>query len=176
MIAMIKQGDLTAVQNLKIRLAKAADFEKLWPILQSVIREGTTYEYPADMTKKAAFHSWLEKPEYTYLAERKGEVIATYYIKTNHSGQGNHVCNCGYIVAPNFRGQGIGSFLCQDSQKRALEHGYRAMQFNFVASTNLSAVRLWLKLGYKIVGCLPEAFNHPEAGFVDAYVMYKFLK
>ena len=49
------------------------------------------------------------------------------------------------------------------------------MQFNFVVSTNEGAVRLWQKLGFKIVGTLPGAFNHTEQGYVDAYVMFRSL-
>ena len=49
------------------------------------------------------------------------------------------------------------------------------MQFNFVVSTNERAVKLWLSLGFEIVGRLPGAFRHPENGFVDALVMYKRL-
>jgi ribosomal protein S18 acetylase RimI-like enzyme len=53
--------------------------------------------------------------------------------------------------------------------------GFRAMQFNFVVSTNDPAVRLWQKLGFKIVGTLPGAFHHPEEGYVDVYVMFRSL-
>ena len=49
------------------------------------------------------------------------------------------------------------------------------MQFNFVVSTNASAVRLWQNLGFKIVGTLPGAFHHPEKGEIDVYVMYRSL-
>ena len=53
--------------------------------------------------------------------------------------------------------------------------GYEAMQFNFVASTNEGAIRLWRKLGFEIVGRVPGAFKHPAQGNVDALVMYKWL-
>jgi ribosomal protein S18 acetylase RimI-like enzyme len=53
--------------------------------------------------------------------------------------------------------------------------GYRAMQFNFVISTNESAVRLWQRLGFRIVGTLPDAFRHSKKGLVDAYVMFRSL-
>ena len=53
--------------------------------------------------------------------------------------------------------------------------GFRAMQFNFVVSTNESAIRLWQQLGFKIVGTLPGAFRHPEKGYVDVYVMFRSL-
>jgi ribosomal protein S18 acetylase RimI-like enzyme len=49
------------------------------------------------------------------------------------------------------------------------------MQFNFVVSTNESAVKLWQDLGMKIVGTLPGAFRHATRGYVDVYVMYQEL-
>ncbi len=57
-------------------------------------------------------------------------------------------------------------------QKKA---GFKAIQFNFVVSTNTGAIKLWKDLGFEIVGTLPKAFNHMELGLVDAYVMYRFL-
>jgi len=59
--------------------------------------------------------------------------------------------------------------------KEARRLGFRAMQFNFVVSTNESAIRLWQRLGFEIVGTLPEAFRHPEIGYVDVHVMFRSL-
>ncbi len=67
-------------------------------------------------------------------------------------------------------------WMCVPSQQVAVELGYKAMQFNFVASTNEGAVRLWHKLGFETVGRLPKAFNHPRKGYVDALVMYKWFQ
>ena len=66
--------------------------------------------------------------------------------------------------------------MCEHSQKIAKGLGYKAMQFNFVASSNESAVSLWKKLGFETVGRLPKAFCHPAKGYVDALVMYKWLE
>jgi ribosomal protein S18 acetylase RimI-like enzyme len=60
-------------------------------------------------------------------------------------------------------------------QQEALAQGFRAMQFNLLVSTNETAVRLWQKLGFQIVGTLPGAFRHSRLGYVDAFVMYKQL-
>ena len=65
--------------------------------------------------------------------------------------------------------------MCAHSLERARQRGFRAMQFNFVVSSNERAVRLWLKSGFEIVGRLPKAFEHPTVGLVDAYVMYRQL-
>jgi ribosomal protein S18 acetylase RimI-like enzyme len=63
--------------------------------------------------------------------------------------------------------------MCLHSLERAKERGFRAVQFNFVVSTNERAIKLWTSLGFEIVGRLPLAFEHPIHGFVDALVMYR---
>jgi ribosomal protein S18 acetylase RimI-like enzyme len=65
--------------------------------------------------------------------------------------------------------------MCVHSMERARARGFRAMQYNFVASTNVRAVRLWQQCGFEIVGRLPAAFQHPAEGYVDALVMYRIL-
>ena len=71
--------------------------------------------------------------------------------------------------------RGIAQQMCTHSLEHAKARGYRAMQFNFVVSTNERAVRLWQSLGFEIVGRLPGAFRHPAHGFVDALVMFRRL-
>jgi len=86
------------------------------------------------------------------------------------------VCNCGYMVSSTARRRGVATAMCEHAQNTASALGYKAMQFNFVASTNEGAVRLWNRLGFAVVGRLPKAFLHPSKGYVDALVMYKWLE
>ena len=72
-----------------------------------------------------------------------------------------------------YQGRGIASTMCEHSQKVAVEAGFRAMQFNFVVSTNTGAIRLWNRLGFETIGVLQGAFAHPQLGDIDALVMYK---
>jgi L-amino acid N-acyltransferase YncA len=160
---------------MHIREATIADFDQIWPIFQSIVAAGETYTYPRETTREQAISLWLEAPRKTFVAEENGEILGTYYIKTNQPGGGDHVCNCGYMVSSAARGRGLASSMCEHSQQIARSLGYLAMQFNFVASTNEGALRLWTKLGFETVGRLPKAFNHPVQGYVDAMVMYKWL-
>jgi L-amino acid N-acyltransferase YncA len=161
---------------MNIREATREDFDRIWPIFNEIVAAGETYAYARDTTKELALKIWIEAPRKTLLIEEDGEVLATYYLKTNQAGPGDHVCNCGYMVASAARGRGLATAMCEHSQALARELGYKAMQFNFVASTNETAVRLWNKLGFATVGRLPKAFCHPAHGHVDALVMYKWLQ
>lgn len=126
-------------------------------------------------TKEQAFEIWAEAPRKTCVFEEEGRIVGTYFLKTNQAGPGSHVCNCGYMVSSSASGRGLATAMCEHSQKVAMARGYKAMQFNFVASSNQGAGRLWGKLGFATVGRLPNAFNHPALGYVDALVMYKWL-
>ena len=160
---------------MKIREASKNDFNKIWPIFHEIVSAGKTYAYAQDTTKEQALNIWLKTPKKTFVFEESGIILGTYFIKTNQAGPGSHVCNCGYMVSPQARGEGLATSMCKHSQEVAKELGYKAMQFNFVASSNEGAVRLWAKLGFETVGKLPKAFNHPSKGYVDALVMYKWL-
>ena len=158
-----------------IREAENKDFNKIWPIFHEIVSAGETYAYAEDTTFEEAERLWMQIPEKTFVLEDDGRISGTYYLKTNYPGQGSHVCNCGYMVSHECRGRGAATLMCEHSQKIAVELGYKAMQFNFVASSNKGAIRLWHELGFKTVGCLPKAFNHPEKGYIDAFVMYKWF-
>ena len=47
------------------------------------------------------------------------------------------------------------------------------IQFNLVVSTNKPAVNLWKKMGFEIIGTVPDGFKNPSLGFVDTYIMHK---
>jgi len=160
---------------MNIREATKDDWDSIWPIFHEIVLAVETYAYEESTTKEQAEKIWLDAPRKTFVFEEDEKILGTYYLKTNQAGPGSHVCNCGYMVSSLARGKGLATSMCEHSQKIAVELGYKAMQFNFVASSNEGAVRLWSKLGFKTVGRLPKAFNHPSKGYVDALVMYKWL-
>jgi L-amino acid N-acyltransferase YncA len=160
---------------LAIRPAQASDRDALWSILEPVIRAGDTYTLPSDISREDALSWWSSEDHEVFVAEKDGAVVGTYFLRANQRGGGSHVANCGYMTAPAATGSGVATALCAHSLERARARGFRAMQFNFVVSTNDRAVRLWQKNGFRIVGQLPKAFLHPELGYTDAYVMYREL-
>lgn len=160
---------------MHIREATPADFEQIWPIFHEVVAAGDTYAFAPDTSREEAFKIWMQTPRKIFVFEEAGRILGSYFIKTNQAGPGDHVCNCGYMVASAARGRGLATAMCEHSQVIARELGYQAMQFNIVISTNERAVRLWSRLGFATVGRLPKAFRHPSQGYVDALVMYKWL-
>ena len=162
---------------ITIRRVQASDWPALWALLHGTFSTGDTYAFAPDSSEAEIHKAWIEIPAATYVAcaAADGRLLGTYILKANQPGLGSHVCNCGYVVAPEAQGQGIASAMCAHSQREALAAGFIAMQFNLVVATNERAVRLWKRLGFDVVGTLPRAFRHQRLGLVDALVMYKLL-
>ena len=158
-----------------IRKAEARDAEAIGAIILPTIREGATYTLDTDMSEAEALAYWLGPDKETFVVEEDGVILGTYYMRPNQAGGGRHVCNCGYMTSASATERGVARRMCEHSLEHARSRGYRAMQFNFVVSTNERAVRLWQSLGFEIVGRLPLAFRHPVCGCVDAFVMYRAL-
>lgn len=169
------------MSHLSMRLACEADFDQIWPFFQHIIRAGDTYAYDVDMDRSCAFQVWMQQPKQTWVAEWRAEdgtnrIVGSYYLKDNQGGNGRHVANAGYMVDSRARGQGVASRMCQHSLQQATSLGYLAMQFNCVVSTNHVAIHLWKTWGFEIVGRCLKAFQHPQQGWVDALVMYRWLQ
>ena len=161
--------------RITIRPAVVADFEAIWAILREVIERGDTFAYDPATTKDEGRTIWMETPVATYVAEVDGVVAGSYVLRRNQPGRGSHVANAGYMVSSAHRGRGIGRVMCEHSLSEARSMGFRSMQFNLVVSTNETAVRLWESCGFRVLCVLPEAFLHPENGYVGACLMHRYL-
>jgi L-amino acid N-acyltransferase YncA len=160
---------------VEIREATAANRDAIWDIFREVVAARDTYAFDPGMSRQDALGYWFQANTRPYIAESSGRIVGTYILRPNQSGGGSHVANAAFMVAPVARGRGIGRAMAEHCLTEGRRLGFRAMQFNFVVSTNDPALRLWQKLGFKIVGTLPGAFRHPEKGYVDVYVMFRSL-
>jgi len=185
--------------EIKIRSATTKDHDAIWKIFHEIISAGDTYSLDPRMSREEALAYWFRADTQTHVAELHrqsvGEavgfpgtatpsptggmkdqvIVGTYILRPNQSGGGSHVANAAFMVASDAQGCGVGRAMAEHCLNEARRIGFRAMQFNYVISTNTPAIRLWQELGFEIVGTLPGAFRHPEKGYVDVYVMFRSL-
>lgn len=158
-----------------IRPANDSDWPAIWEALEPAIREGETYALDRSMTEAQAMAWWMTPGHEVSVAVADGAVLGTSFLRPNQPGPGGHIGNCGYIVAPHAFGRGVARALCQHTQDRGRQRGFRALQFNFVVSTNVRAVATWEGMGFHVAGVMPGAFHRPNGDYVDAYMMFKAL-
>ncbi len=161
---------------MKIAPLPKEQFERIWPVFQTILANGRTYALPDEMSMEEAATLWCTGERAAYIAESDdGEVIGTFYLRNNMPGPGSHIANGGVMVAHEMRGKGYGHALGKAMIEEAKRLGYRAIQFNNVVATNTASLAIWEKLGFTQIGRVPEAFQHKDEGLVDSYILYKKL-
>ena len=160
---------------IQIRKATKADQDSAWEIIRPVIAGGDTYCFSPDSSKEKMLAYWFGEDKNTYVATLDEEVVATFVIKDNQIDLGSHIANASYMVSSAHEGKGIGRLIGEYSLIEAKALGYRAMQFNLVIKSNERAIQLWQKLGFRVIGEVPEAFLHAKNGYTDALIMYREL-
>ncbi|CAN5295735.1 GNAT family N-acetyltransferase [soil metagenome] len=160
---------------LEIRKIREEDKSEVWEIIKSVISTGDSYPFYPNTSREKMLDYWFDDDKSTYVAVSENEIVGTFFLKDNQPDLGSHIANAGYMVAPKSKGKGVGRKMAEFSLIEARKLGYQAMQFNFVVKSNEIAVRLWLALGFEIIGEIPEAFQHAQNGLTDALIMYRKL-
>lgn len=158
---------------MEIRGFTEDDWAQVWPIVREVVRAADTYTYEPDLSEEDARGIWVEAPpSRTVVAVEDGRVLGTAKMGPNRGGPGSHVSTASFMVAEDVRGKGVGGALCTHVLDWAREQGFAGMQFNAVAESNVAGIRVYERLGFKIVGTVPGAFAHPTRGRIGLHVMY----
>lgn len=151
------------------------DYEQLYGIFREVVDTGVQFPYESSSREEFDLRFFAERSQiWVYKTDQEG-VLGGFYLKANYPGRSAHIANAAYMIRSTHRGQGLGKRMCQASLDLAKEQGFRAMQYNMVLSQNTLAVNLYKKLGFSIVGTIPEAVRNPDGTFQDGCVMYKKL-
>jgi len=165
--------EMTSQSSVVVRPIEDSDWGRVFEIFNAVIAEGETYAYPDDLTSEAARVLWIERPPAeTVVALRDDVILGTAKFGPNRPARGSHVATASFMVAPGSRGSGVGRAMCEFAIAWARDHGYAAMQFNAVVSTNVLAISLYHDLGFVTIGTVPEAFEHASLGRVGLDIMY----
>ncbi len=158
---------------VEIREFADHDWPQVWPVVRDIVRAGDTYTYDPAMTAGQARDIWVEAPpSHVVVATEDGHILGTAKMGPNKPGPGSHIATASFMVSGAARGKGVGTALCRYALNWAREHGYAGMQFNAVTETNTSAVEIYKRLGFTIVGTVPGAFEHPVQGRVGLHIMY----
>jgi len=153
-----------------------SDWLSVWAIIQEIVTAGDTYAYDPGWSSDQARAVWVEAPPgHTVVACDGSRMLGTAKMGPNRPGPGSHVATASFMVAGDARGRGVGRALAEYALAWAREQGYAAMQFNAVVESNHAAVRLWRALGFRIIGTVPEAFEHPTLGRLGLHIMHRRL-
>ena len=102
------------------------------------------------------------------------DLVGVYILHPNNIGRCSHIANASYAVKKNTPGGGgIGKALVCDCLARAEKDGFTGLQFNAVVSTNYTAICLYLKLGFQIIGTVKNGYRLKDGTYQDTIIFLK---
>lgn len=155
--------------------------EKVRTLFNQIVLEGNSYPQSKPLTAETFASYWLKGNAFVVRLSSEAQlqasdnVIAAFYIKPNFPGRCSHICNAGFIVAPEMRGQGLGRLMGEAMLELAQSLGYRAVMYNLVFETNVPSLKIWESMGFQEIGRIPEAARLENDRYVDAVMLYKSL-
>lgn len=151
------------------------DEEALYEIFREVVDSGSQFPYECSSIEEFHRQFFIPKGQVYVCHSLDGKVIGGFYLRANFSGRSSHIANAAYMICNTYRGKGLGSLLIKASLYLAKDLGFQSMQFNMVLSQNTLAVRLYERLGFNIVGIIPQAVRNSSGNYQDGYVMHRKL-
>lgn len=148
----------------------------LYKLFLEIVKEGNSYPQLLPFSYEEFLDYFCPPKSIVVTAKKDSQIIGAFYIKPNFPGRASHIANCGYIVKKEFRGQGIGFHFGKCSIDIAKELGYRGIIFNLVFKENTRSIKLWQKLGFKIIGTIPDALKKDDGTYQDALIMFLGLE
>ncbi|MBP0963137.1 MAG: GNAT family N-acetyltransferase [Oscillospiraceae bacterium] len=158
------------------RNAVEADAEKIVAFYHRVGGE-TNYlgyadgEYSPDVKGQLQHIRNLDNKTNTMLLAVDGEeIVGIATIASSHRIKIRHTGELGIVVAKKYHGQGIGTELIKRLVAWCAANGVTTKISLVTRADNVSAVGLYLKLGFVVEGCLK---NHTliDGTYYDAYIM-----
>lgn len=149
---------------LAVRTYTESDLFALTSIWNAVVEAGNAFPQTEPLTPREAERFFAEQSR-TAVAVTEQGLRGLYILHPNNVGRCGHIANASYAVHPASRGEGIGEALVRDSLHAAKALGFRIMQFNAVVAANVTALRLYERLGFVRLGEIPGGFRMPDGTY-----------
>lgn len=144
-------------------------------IFNQIIDEGETFPFDTSFSRADFDAKYVPEEPVWCAINNSGDVLGFVHIHPNNIGRCSHIANCGYSVAREYRGLGIGRKLVAKSIEVAKDLGFTGIQFNAVVSTNAFAIALYQSFGFKTIGTIPGGFRLGTVDnpvYVDMHIMF----
>ena len=120
----------------------------------------------------ADYGAYLERGHW---GRRCFSTVGLYILHPNNVGRCGHIVNASYAIDSGYRGKHIGEQLVSDCLNQAKEHGFKLMQFNAVVENNVHARHLYERLGFVLLGTIPNGFLMKDGTYQNICLYYYIL-
>lgn len=157
--------------DIIIRKYDKNDLKGMIEIWNEVVLDGIAFPQIEPLNTETA-EIFFASQSFTGVAEKDGEILGLYILHPNNIGRCGHISNSSYAVSSKARGMKIGKKLVLHSLETARNLGFKILQFNAVVNSNITAIKLYEKLGFHKIGIVPRGFLNKNNFYEDITLFY----
>ncbi len=161
-------------EEVIVRKYKKEDITDMVRIWNQVVDEGVAFPQ-LDLLDEISGEKFFSEQTYCGVAECENKTVGMYILHPNNVGRCGHISNASFAVDSSCRGKHIGEKLVSDCLEQGKEHGFKILQFNAVVENNVHARHLYERLGFVLVGKIPNGFMMKDGHFENICVYYHEL-
>lgn len=162
------------MEDVIVRGYKESDVPEMVKIWNKVVDDGVAFPQ-LDLLDEESGKKFFSEQTYCAVAQTEGKTVGMYILHPNNVGRCGHICNASFAVDADCRGKHIGEKLVLDCLKQGKEHDFKILQFNAVVENNIHARHLYERLGFVLVGKIPNGFKMKDGHFENICVYYHEL-
>ncbi len=162
--------------KVQVRLVEPSDYENVQTYIEQLATENIcTMQYPGK--PRPSEESFCESIKKSWLnvivdKDRVVGIVSAHKRKDGHPWCG-HTCSFGIHMLKEYQGQGMGRALMEYMENWAKDNGIIRIEAE-VRETNIGAMTLYQKMGYKIEGRMEKrAFINGK--WYDEYIIGKII-
>ena len=159
---------------MEIRHYTEQDVPAMVHIWNEVVEEGVAFPQ-LELLDEESGRAFFAAQTYCAVAEDDGNIVGLYILHPNNVGRCGHIANASYAVDSTCRGKHIGEQLVSDCLVQAKKAGFKLMQFNAVVENNIHARHLYERLGFQLIGTVPNGFQMKDGSYQNIYLYYHVL-
>lgn len=159
--------------KITVRQYREADIDAMTEIWNEVVEDGIAFPQLEKLTHESG-SNFFASQTFCGVAENEanGKIYGLYIMHPNNVGRCGHIANASFAVASSSRGMHIGEKLVTHCLKQAASESFKLMQFNAVVAGNIHARHLYERLGFKLVGTIPDGFLLKDGTYSDICIYY----
>ena len=156
---------------MKIRKYTEKDVPAMVRIWNNVVEDGEAFPQE-DFLDDGTGAEFFASQTYCGVADNGGEIVGLYILHPNNIGRCGHIANASFAVDSSCRGEHIGEKLVIDCLAQAKHQGFGILQFNAVVETNVHARHRYERLGFTMIGTVPNGFRMKDGTYQNICLYY----
>ena len=150
------------------------DEEKLKEFFARIPEEDRWY-LKEDVADPKVIESWVRDLNYDrvlpIVAEVEGKIVADATLHRRSFGGSKHVAKMRVVVAPEYRGKGLGTWMAMDIVNNALECGVEKLISELVPDAQQAAFEGLRRVGFVEEAVIRDYAKDPQGGSHDLVMM-----